>query len=500
VFKPNFQESLGSQYPKLRVRSSMDFEDQTEEPNLLNFDGIESVRSFDASQYSDGHSVSSEENYFQLPDLEKSLPIRNPFQGVLVVSHDAVANQVDQKIGQEQPGDKLGDSCKEVRCIESEDQDTHSSPAALSPNKDTDSNASSPGANMAISELTEVDNIDKENQDLCSSPGTNTAVSGLTEVENIDKENQDLCSSPGTNTAVSGLTEVENIDKENKDWCSSPEENTVVSGLTEVDNIDKENQNVCSSPGANTAVSGLTEVEKIDKENQDWCSSPGENTVVSGLTEVDNIDKENQDLCSSPGENAAVSGLTEVDNIHKENQDLCSYELKENKKLNSLHQGFVLPSSEKISPLLVEKCASSSRILKLTRSRSCKASLMKDSSSDWFDQDEIIQNTPPIRIQNDYLGRPQGFEKRTYTLNYNPNDERLSWAGYGNCVRCSTADIQNVKSSFEIEIDDDSDLSPVRREKKERGSSNLPANHEVCFNISPLLFVCVSLTDLILVC
>lgn len=397
-------ESLGSQYPKLRVRSSMDFEDQTEEPILLNFDGVESVRSFDASQYSDGHSVSSEENYFQLPDLEKSLPIRNSFQAVLVVSHDAVANHVDQKIGQEQPGDKLGDSCKEIRCVESKDQftntDTHSSPAALSPNKDTDSNASSPGENMAISELTEVDNIDKENQDLCSSPGTNTVVSGLTEVENIDKENQDLCSSPGTNTAVSGLTEVENI----------------------------------------------------DKENQDWCSSSGENTVVSGLTEVDNIDKENQDL--------------------------CSYELKENKKLNSLHQGFVLPSSEKISPLLVEKRVSSSRILKLTRSRSCKASLMKDSSSDCFDQDEIIQNTPPIGIQKDYIGRPQGFEKRTYTLNYNPNNERLSWGGYGNCVRCSTADIQNVKSSFEMEIDDDSDLSPVRREKKERGSSNLLANHE----------------------
>lgn len=449
-------ESLGSQYPKLRVRSSMDFEDQTEEPILLNFDGVESVRSFDASQYSDGHSVSSEENYFQLPDLEKSLPIRNSFQAVLVVSHDAVANHVDQKIGQEQPGDKLGDSCKEIRCVESKDQftntNTHSSPAALSPNKDTDSNASSPGENMAISELTEVDNIDKENQDLCSSPGTNTVVSGLTEVENIDKENQDLCSSPG--------------------------ENTVVSGLTEFDNIDKENENVCSSLGANTAVSGLTEVEKIDKENKDWCSSPGENTVVSGLTEVDNIDKENQELCLSPGENTAVSGLTEVDNIDKENQDLCSYELKENKKLNSLHQGFVLPSSEKISPLLVEKRVSSSRILKLTRSRSCKASLMKDSSSDCFDQDEIIQNTPPIGIQKDYIGRPQGFEKRTYTLNYNPNNERLSWGGYGNCVRCSTADIQNVKSSFEMEIDDDSDLSPVRREKKERGSSNLLANHE----------------------
>ncbi|PNY06518.1 kinesin-related protein 4-like [Trifolium pratense] len=372
-------DSLGPQYPKLRVRNSMDLDSLIDEPNLLNFDAIESVRSFDASQYSDGHSVSSEDNYFQLPDLEKSLPIRNSFQGVSIVSHDAVTNDSDQEIVQEQPDNKLGDICQKVRCPVSEDPitntDSHSNPAGLSTNKDTDSNA--------------------------------------------------------------------------------------------------------SSPRANTAVSGLIEVDNIDKENQDLFSSPAENTAVSGLTEVDEIDKENQDLFSSPGENTAVSGLTEVDNIDKKNQDSCSLRLKENKELNLLHRDFVLPSIEKIKPWLVEKKPTSSRILKLTRSRSCKASLMKDSSSDWFDQEEIIQNTPPIGIQKDHIGRPKDFERKTCTLNYNPNGERLSWAGYGNCERCSAVDMQNVKSSFDMEIDDDSDLSPVRKEKKERGSSNPPVNHEV---------------------
>ncbi|KAI5418534.1 kinesin-like protein KIN-7E isoform X2 [Lathyrus oleraceus] len=371
-------ESLGPQYPKLRVRCSMDFDNQIEEPNLLGFDTLQTVRSFDASQYSDGHSVSSEESYFQLPDLEKNLPIRIFSQALSVVSQEDETNDSDKKIVQEQPNDKLGDSYMKVRCIESEDPmtntDTLSNPASLSPNRDTDSNASSPG------------------------------------------------------------------------------ETTVVSGLTEVDNI--------------------------DKENQDLCSSPGETTVVSGLTEVDNIDKENQDLCSSPGENMAISGLTEVVNIDKENQDSCSFGLKERKELSRFHQASFLPSSEKISPSMVGNSVSSSRILKLTRSRSCAASLMKDSSSDWFDQEEIIQNTPPIGIHKDQIRRPEGYDRRTYTLNYNPNADRLSWSGFGNCVRCSTVDMQSVKPSFDMEIDD-GDLSPVRREKKECESSKPPPYRKV---------------------
>ncbi|CAI8609055.1 unnamed protein product [Vicia faba] len=345
-------ESLGPLYPKLRVRCSMDFDNQIEEPNILGFDTLETVRSFDASQYSDGHSVSSEENYFQLPDLEKNLPIRISSQAMSVVSHDDETNDLDQKIVQEQPNDELEDSCMKVRCIVSEDPitntDTLSNPASLSPNRDTDSNA----------------------------------------------------------------------------------------------------------------------------------SSLGENMVVSGLTEVDNIDKENQDMCSSPGETTAVSGLTEVVNIDKENQDSCSFGLKERKELNRFHQRSFLPSYEKISPWMVGTSVSSSRILKLTRSRSCEASLMKDSSSDWFDLEEIIQKTPPIGTYKDQIRRPEGYDRRTYTINYNPNAERLSWSGFGHCVRCSTVDMQNQKPSFDMEIDD-GDLSPVRREKKERGRSKPPPYHKV---------------------
>ena len=138
-----------------------------------------------------------------------------------------------------------------------------------------------------------------------------------------------------------------------------------------------------------------------------------------------------------------------------------------------LQEHFVLPSSEKISPGLTQSSASSSKTTKLTRSRSCKASLMRDPFSDWFDQEEMIQNTPPI-------GRPGGLQRKTYTLNYNPNAERLSWAGYENSLG-RASDAQNMKSSTNNGSYNDNSLAPVRKEKNDLESSNMQANLEVCF-------------------
>ncbi|TKY55877.1 Kinesin protein NACK1 [Spatholobus suberectus] len=315
-------DSLGHPYPKLRVRSSWDFENRTAvRPNLLSIDCMESVRSFDTSQYSDGHSFSSDENYFQLPDLEKNLLVRISSPGLSIVSLDAAKSDLDKRKVEEQHEDNLGDRCKEVRCIASEElvknTHTHSNPADLSSNLYTDSNASSPG-------------------------------------------------------------------------------------------------------GANTAVSGLTEVDSRDKENLDLCSSG----------------------------------------------------LKDNKEINHLQVRFVLPSPEKISPWLAQNSASSSGTLKLTRSRSCKASLMRHSSSDWFDQEEMIQNTPPIGIEKDFTGIPEGLHKKTCTLNYNANAERLSWAGYENSLGYAAVDVQNMKSTPSNESYNEKSSAPGRKEKNDLGSSN----------------------------
>ncbi|KAE9597867.1 putative plus-end-directed kinesin ATPase [Lupinus albus] len=307
-------DSMDPQYPKLRVRSSWDFENLTEEPNLSYFD-LESVKSFDASQYSDGHSISSDDNYFQLPDLEKNLPIRLSPPGLPIAGLAAARNDLGQKNIEEHHDGNFG-----IRCVESEDLITNTytplNTSDLSLNLYTDSNVSSPGAN----------------------------------------------------------------------------------------------------------------------------------NVVSGLTE---IDKEN-----------------------KENIDLCSAMLKENKVSNQFNQNFILPSPGKISAWLAEYGASSSRSLKLTRSRSCKATLLRDSSPDWFEQEDIIQCTP-------FNGGPGGFQRKSCTLNYNDKDARLSWTGHGNFVGSAAIDVQNVIPSADEVSDGNDVLALERKENKDPGNANLPANHVV---------------------
>nr|KYP41006.1 Kinesin-related protein 11 [Cajanus cajan] len=275
-------ESLGGrQYPKLRVRNSFDFDNRTAERSYLtSFDCIESVRSFDASQYSDGHSFSSDENYFQLPDLEKNLPVRIASPGPPFVSLDAAHNDLDQKRVEEQHEDNLGDRCREVR--------------------------------------------------------------------------------------------------------------------------------------------------------------------------------------------------------DKENLDLCSPVLKDNKEIIRLQERLILPSTEKISPWLAQNSAPSSRTLKLTRSRSCRASLMRDSSSDWFDQEEMTQNTLLTGMENDFTGRPDGRQRKSCcTLNYNGNNERLEWAGYENSLGSSAADVQNKKSSTDNESCNNNSLAHGGKEKNDLESSSPQANPEV---------------------
>ncbi|KAL2348588.1 hypothetical protein Fmac_002588 [Flemingia macrophylla] len=310
-------ESLDPQFPNLHVRNSWNFENQGEEPNVLSLDGEESVRSFDASQYSDGHSFSSDENLFQLPDLEKNLLVRSSSPGM--------PNDLDQKKVEDQHEE---DNCKEVRCIELEDlvtnTHTHSHQADSRSNTCTDSNASSPSANTA-------------------------------------------------------------------------------------------------------------------------------NT-----------------------------GLIVVDNREKEKLDSCSSVLKEDRRLNHLHQDFVLPSPKEISVCMTGNSTSSSRTLKLSRSRSCKASFMRKLSSDWFDDEDVIQNTPPIGNERDFAGRPEGVLKKVCALNYNANAGRLSCNGHENSVKISAFDdLQHVKASTDKENGGNSPLASKGKEAENLKNLNLFANHKV---------------------
>lgn len=296
------------------------------EPNVSSLDGEESVGSFHASQYSDRHSFSPDENLFQLPDLENTLPVESSSPGLSLTSTDAVSNDLNQKNFDNHYEE---DYCKEVRCIESEDLITntqaHSNPA------DTSSNA-------------------------CTSYNT---------------------------------------------------------------------------------------------------SSLGANTPFSGLTIVDNGDKKNMDLCSSG--------------------------LKVDKRLDHLREDFELPSTEKISPWLTRYNSFSYRNLKLNRSRSCKASLMKNSSFDWSDVEEIIQNTPLTGDEKDFAGRPEGLQRKVSRLNYSANEEIKSWNSSRNSVeRSSVDDTQNVESSTNKETKSSGSSAPKGKEKENRSLSLLD-DHEVFF-------------------
>ncbi|KAI4327701.1 hypothetical protein L6164_020130 [Bauhinia variegata] len=300
-------ESLEPQYPKLRVRSSLDFENHAEAPKLFGFHSKDSVGSFDASQYSDGHSFSSDDNLFQLPDLEKNFPRRNSSPPLTIT----VRSDWEQEKIEEQHPEILEDLCKEVRCIDSEDPITdryiRSDMIDLSPNHYADSNVSSPRENTAT-------------------------------------------------------------------------------------------------------TSGL-----IIDENRD-------------------------------------------------NKDLGSSILKECKKMNSFRQLLAVPPLEKIFPIDSENnTPCSRRRLKLTRTKSCKASLMRNSSSDWFDKEEIIETTPPTGIEKEFTGRPEGIQRKSFTLNYNANAERQFGNGSENYRE--SADLESVKQLANHQVQETEAIMPAKNFK-----------------------------------
>ncbi|MQM18417.1 hypothetical protein Taro_051408 [Colocasia esculenta] len=59
-----------------------------------------------------------------------------------------------------------------------------------------------------------------------------------------------------------------------------------------------------------------------------------------------------------------------------------------------------------------------SRGLGLTRSRSCRATLMDSSAFHWFQEGQQNVNTPPSSFRIEYTGRPEVFHKGIFPLNY----------------------------------------------------------------------------------
>ncbi|XP_048335239.2 kinesin-like protein KIN-7C [Ziziphus jujuba] len=158
-------------YPKLRVRNSWDFENQTSgKLAFAHSQSInDSVRSYEieTSQNSDAQSrSSSDEIFLQIPELEETFLHNDSSPRLSVGVPNYVEIDLYQEETKEQSGENLDDLYKEA---ETEDSSTNryveSNMSDSSLTRCVNSNASSPVANTATSVLTIVDNGDNSNQE-----------------------------------------------------------------------------------------------------------------------------------------------------------------------------------------------------------------------------------------------------------------------------------------------------------------------------------------------
>ncbi|KAI9081286.1 hypothetical protein K1719_036786 [Acacia pycnantha] len=155
---------------------------------------------------------------------------------------------------------------------------------------------------------------------------------------------------------------------------------------------------------------------------------------------------------SSPGANIATLGMTtQIDHRDEVNLEL-------------------------VSPALL--ITSTSRNLKMARSRSCKASLITNRSSFWFEKEEMIDHTPRTEIEGNFTGRPESHAQQ---LNYNNKAEMLPRNGSGNSVVSTSVDLHNDKSSADngsVREDTSSNESKEKEEVNHVELNLLAADHE----------------------
>uniref|UniRef100_A0A2P2M5N1 Kinesin-like protein n=1 Tax=Rhizophora mucronata TaxID=61149 RepID=A0A2P2M5N1_RHIMU len=128
---------------------------------------------------------------------------------------------------------------------------------------------------------------------------------------------------------------------------------------------------------------------------------------------------------SSPIMRTHDSELKEVKKEDKANKET---DLTKQKELNNLCPAFIMPSPEKPSSWLLDEGMSVSRSSKLIRSKSCRARLMDQLPTLWFEEGENIESTPPIGFDKNFIGRPEDYQKKHFALKYGfdidtaPND------------------------------------------------------------------------------
>ncbi|XP_038895754.1 kinesin-like protein KIN-7F [Benincasa hispida] len=155
----------------------------------------------------------------------------------------------------------------------------------------------------------------------------------------------------------------------------------------------------------------------------------------------------------SPIANTATSKV--VDNGQSEKCKLESSPAEEDSKSNNFSPFYVILSPEKPSPWNMEKDICNSGRLNLTRSRSCKASIMRTLSTENIKE---FQGTPPIWLGKDFVGRPEGFQIKLAALKYDVESERSSLTCSQTSQKSASKDAHG-NQNFDVLEDDKSDVT-----------------------------------------
>ncbi|KAK9284156.1 hypothetical protein L1049_023324 [Liquidambar formosana] len=189
------------------------------------------------------------------------------------------------------------------------------------------------------------------------------------------------------------------------------------------------------------------EIEERNDENlDDLCKE-----VRCIEIEESSMNRYGESNTSFAEESTDFAALLVASNGDRADQESVSPPLKEDNKLSCIHPDFVLPSPEEPSPWLQAKDISSSRSLKLTKSSSCKASLMLSLSPPQFENIEKNENTPANVFEKDFTGRPEGLRKLS-ALNYAADGERLSRKSSHTLVGSAAVNELNVQTSTDEDI------------------------------------------------
>ncbi|XVF62160.1 hypothetical protein PTKIN_Ptkin08bG0194800 [Pterospermum kingtungense] len=126
-----------------------------------------------------------------------------------------------------------------------------------------------------------------------------------------------------------------------------------------------------------------------------------------------------------PRENTAMLGLMDDGDEDKPKEESRTLHLKNDRN----HSDIAIPSPEKQYLWQLKEEIYSRRSLKLTRSTSCKASLMTGLTSQWLESVEKDESTPPIGNEKEFIGRPNCFHRKIPALKYDLQNEGLSRNG-----------------------------------------------------------------------